>query len=169
LKKKKLPEDRVVRLKLGENRIGDEMDVFVFEPEHPEMTEEIIKMMAEWGQLVTRNAGFVVRIQNLTLCHMGDAVYSDIFKEVGRRFKIDVGLIPIMGVSKGSPPKESAASGVKILQALKPSIVFPIVHHAKQKDRVDALIEQMKPLSLKTKIIFDKPGTDHIFSEYSPK
>ena len=169
LKKKKVPEDRVVRLKFGENRIGDEMDVFVFEPEHPEMTEEIIKMMAEWGQLVTRNAGFVVRIQNLTLCHIGDAVYSDIFKEIGRRFKIDIGLIPIMGASKGSSPEKSAESGVKILQALKPAIVFPIVHYSKQKNRVDALIEKMKSLSLKTKIIFDNPGTDHIFSEYSPK
>jgi len=168
LNQKQLPDERVVYLNFGENKINDDIDVFVFEPEHPEMTEEIMKMMKQWGRLITKNGGFVVRIKNLTLCHMGDAVYSDIFTEVGRRFKIDIGLIPIMGVSKGSPPKEAAASGVKILQALKPAIVFPVVQHSTQKERVEALIEAMEPLSLKIKIIFDKPGTEHIFSEYSP-
>lgn len=167
LKKKQLPSERVVSLNFGDNRISADLDIYVFEPEHPEMTEEIIKMMALWGQLVTKNAGFVVRIQNLTLCHMGDAVYSDIFKEIGRRFKIDIGMIPVMGVSKGSPPKEAGASAVKILQDLKPAIVFPVVQYGTQNARVDALTEQMKPLSLKSKVVYGKPGTEHVFSEYS--
>jgi len=165
LKRKQLPDERVVCLRSGENRIDDDMDVFVFEAEHPEMTEEIMKIMAEWGRLLTNNAGFVVRMRGLTLCHLGDAVYSDVFKEIGRRFKLDIGMIPIQGASKGDPADRAAASGVKILEALKPAIVFPVVQFSKQEDRIDALREKMKPLPLQTKVIFERPGTIHTITE----
>lgn len=165
-KQKQLPDERVVCLNFGDNRISDDMDVFVFEAEHPEMTEEIMQMMAKWGRLITKNAGFVVRVHNLTLCHLGDAVYSDIFKEIGNQFKIDIGMIPIQGPSKGDPPEKAVESGVKILQALKPGIVFPVVQYSKQKNRVELLIKKMNAMYSQTKIIFDKPGTEHIISEY---
>lgn len=168
LKQKQLPDEQVVCLNFGENQISNDMDVFVFEAEHPGMTEEIMRTMAQWGRLITKNAGFVVRIHNLTLCHLGDAVYSDIFKEIGNQFKIDIGMIPIQGPSKGDSAETSAESGVKILKALKPTIVFPVLQYSKQKDRVHYLIEKMDELQISTKIIFDKPGLEHTLSEYHP-
>ena len=75
-------------------------------------------------------------------------------------------MIPIQGPSKGDPPEKAVESGVKILQALKPGIVFPVVQYSKQKNRVELLIKKMNAMYSQTKIIFDKPGTEHIISEY---
>jgi len=77
-------------------------------------------------------------------------------------------MIPIQGPSKGDPAETAAESGVKILKALKPKIVFPVLQYSKQKDRVYHLKQKMNELQLFPKIIFEKPGTEHTLSEYQP-
>lgn len=55
---------------------------------------------AHWGARFLADAhrgfgGFVVRAGERTIFHCGDSAYFDGFKEIGRRFAIDIALLPI--------------------------------------------------------------------------
>lgn len=164
LDQKQMEKERLIPLSFGENRIADALEVFVFEAEHPEQSEETMKIMAQWGRLITKNAGFVVRIGNINICHLGDVVYSDVFKEIGHQFSIDIGMIPIQGKRKGGPLDEAVESGAKIIGDLKPSFTFPVIQYTKQMNRVELLKKRLAELKLRARIIFDRPGKEHIIS-----
>ncbi len=168
LDQKQMEKERVIPLSFEENRIINGLEVYVFEAEHPMQSEETLKIIAQWGGVNTRNAGFIVRTGQITLCHLGDVVFSDVFQRIGRQFSVNVGMIPIQGKKKGDTSLEEAVeSGVKIIQSLKPSLLFPVIQYTKQTNRIEHLKRRVAELQIQTRIIFDEPGKEHIFKEYN--
>jgi L-ascorbate metabolism protein UlaG (beta-lactamase superfamily) len=163
LDQKQLGRERLIPLCFGENRIADDLNVFVFEAEHPELSQEILREMAKWGYLTTKNAGFIVRIGNINICHLGDAFYSDVFKQINRQFTIDIAMIPIQGKKTGASLDEAVESAARIIGDLNPAIILPVIQYTKHMNRVEPLKKRLVELQIQSQVIFDKPGMEYIF------
>ena len=167
LKGGKLAEDKIISLKFGEAKTIDGIEVYLFEAEHPELVSspEKEEMRRKWGRLQTRNGGFVVKGKNFSLCLVGDCVYSNVFREIGRRFKIDIGMIPIQAFKKSSPIEEAVESGAQIVRDLKVKVLFPVIQYTTEKDCLEALKRRLKEMGVTTRLLFDRPGIVHTLGD----
>jgi L-ascorbate metabolism protein UlaG (beta-lactamase superfamily) len=168
LQRDNLPSARLVPLQFGEPTQVDGVEVYLFEAEHPTLTPELQRIMAKWGGAVpSRNGGFVVRWKDFSLCLLGDCIYSSIFEEVGRRYAIDIGMIPIQGkMHVDSTPEEAAESGARIVEALKPTVLFPVIQYARETVRIAPLRHRLTELGVETRLLFDRPGAVHELEEF---
>jgi L-ascorbate metabolism protein UlaG (beta-lactamase superfamily) len=109
----------------------------------------------------------VVRGKKFSLCILGDCIYSDVFREVGRRFSTDLGMIPIQGkMHVDSTPEEAAENGALIIRELKPKVLFPVVQYTKERVRIGPLQRRLIELGVQTRMIFDRPGVVHTLEEF---
>jgi L-ascorbate metabolism protein UlaG (beta-lactamase superfamily) len=168
LQRGQLPRERLIPLEFGERREIDGLEVYLFEAEHPVLTPELIEVMAKWGGSAgSRNGGLVVRSKEFSLCILGDCIYSEVFREVGRRFRIDIGMIPIQGkMHVDSTPEEAAENGALIVRELKPKVLFPVIQYTKEQVRIGPLRRRLSALGVQTRMIFDRPGVVHTLEEF---
>jgi L-ascorbate metabolism protein UlaG (beta-lactamase superfamily) len=163
----KLPKERLIPLAFGETKTIDGFKVYLFEAAHPEITPDMKETIRKLGGVETRNGGLVVQGKKFTLCILGDCIYSEVFQEVGRRFQIDIGMIPIQGRKHtDSTLAEAAENGALIVRDLKVKVLFPVIQYTKERVRLDLLRRNLKEMKMETRLIFDLPGTVHTFVEY---
>ena len=168
LKNAKLPAERLISLNIGQTRSINGINVYLFEAVHPDYPPGLQEIMQKWDCVETRNTGMVVETHSFTLCILGDCIYSDVFEDVGRRFQIDIGMIPIQGKSHTeSSPEAAAKNGARIVQALNVKTLFPVIQYSSEQVRIPRLKEQLDAMGLKTETIFDRPGITHTFSRFS--
>ena len=164
LEQQQMKKERIISLRFNERQRVDDLEVFVFEAQHPEQSEETLKIIAKWGGVKTRNAGFIIRMEDVTFCHMGDATYSSIFQEIGKEYTVDIGMIPIQGKMHGDPSLEEAVeSGARIVEDLNPKFLLPVIQYTKQMNRIGPLKRRFEAPGVQIQLIFDKPGTAHEF------
>jgi L-ascorbate metabolism protein UlaG (beta-lactamase superfamily) len=167
LRNKKLPKERLIPLAFGETKAIDGFKVYLFEAAHPELTPELKEIIAKWGGVGTRNGGLVVQGKKFSICILGDCIYSEVFKEIGQKFRVDIGMIPIQGRKHvDSTPEEAAENGALIVRDLKLKVLFPVIQYTKEQVRLDPLKRKLKDMKVETRLIFDRPGTVHTLSEY---
>ncbi len=168
LQRGELPSARLVPLKFGVPTYVDGVEVYLFEAEHPTLTPELQDIIARWGGAVpSRNGGFVVRWKDFSLCLLGDCIYSGVFEEVARRYAIDIAMIPIQGkLHVDSTPKEAAESGARIVEALKPKILFTVIQFGRETVRIAPLRHKVTELGSETKLLFDRPSVIHELNEF---
>jgi L-ascorbate metabolism protein UlaG (beta-lactamase superfamily) len=166
LSKAQLPKEKVVPLSFGETKKIDGLEVYLFEPEHPDLSPELKEIIQKWGGVETRNGGFVVRGKGFSLCLLGDCIYSDVFREVAKNFQIDIGMIPIQGKRHvDSTPEEAAENGALIVRDLKVKTLFPVIQFTKEQVRLNPLKRKLKEMGVEVRLIFDRPGTIHTLQE----
>ena len=156
-----LPRDRVIPLGFDETKTLDDAEVYLFEAVHPELTPEVEETVRKWGGVPTRNGGFVVRWSDLTLCILGDCIPTAVFGELGRKFSIDLGMIPLQGKRKRAAAEECAENGAAIVTDLRLKVLLPVIQYTREKSIVDLLRKKFEEAGTDTKLIFDKPGTSH--------
>jgi L-ascorbate metabolism protein UlaG (beta-lactamase superfamily) len=162
LKKAQLPAERIVSLDVREPRQIDDLTVYLFEAVHPDLPPGLQEIVRKWGCVESRNTGIVVETRLFTLCILGDCIYSNVFEDIGRRFRIDIGMIPIQGKSHtDSAPEEAAENGARIVRALKVKTLLPVIQYSSEQNRLPPLIQKMEAMGLNTEIVFDRPGTVH--------
>ena len=168
LQRGQLPPERLIPLEFGQRKEIDGLEVFLFEAEHPTLTPELLTTMAKWGGAVeSRNGGLVVRSKEFCLCLLGDCIYSEVFQEIGQRYSVDIGMIPIQGkMHVDSPPEEAAENGARIVAALKPKILFPVIQFTKETVRIAPLQRRMMELGVQTELRFDRPGVLHTLGKF---
>lgn len=167
LRNKKLPKERLIPFAFGETKAIGGFKVYLFEATHPELTPELKEIVAKWGGVETRNGGLVVQGKKFSLCILGDCIYSEVFKEIGQKFRVDIGMIPIQGRKHvDSTPEEAAENGALIVRDLKLKVLFPVIQYTKEQVRLDPLKRKLKDMKVETRLIFDRPGTVHTLSEY---
>ena len=157
LKNAHLPAERLISLK-----------VYLFEAVHPDLPPALQEIVRKWGYVESKNTGIVVETRLFTLCILGDCIYSDVFEDIGRRFQIDIGMIPIQGKSHtDSTPEEAAENGARIAKALNVRKLFPVIQYTSEQKRIPPLKQKMGAMGLETKIIFDRPGKLHTLRTFS--
>lgn len=162
LKTNLLPKEKIIMAPFGETKKINGLEVYLFEAEHPELNPELIETARKWGMVESRNGGFVVRAEDFTLCILGDCIHSSIFAEVGQRFQIDIGMIPIQGKRHvDSTTDEAAENGALIVRDLNLKLLFPVVQYSREQVRIAPLKKKLGEMNLKTRVIFDRPGTRH--------
>jgi len=168
LQRGQLPRERLIPLNFGESKQINGLEVYLFEAEHPVLTPELKEIIRQWGGSAdARNSGFVVRGKRFCLCILGDCIYSDVFRDVGKRFDIDIGMIPIQGrMHVDSTPEEAAENGALIVRHLAPKVLFPVIQYTKEQVRLGPLQRRLNEMGMKTKLIFDRPGTVHTLEEF---
>ena len=168
LKNAQLPAERLISLNIHEARQIDDLTVYLFEAVHPDLPPALQEIVRKWGFVESTNTGIVVETRSFTLCLLGDCIYSDVFEDIGRRFRIDIGMIPIQGKSHTeSTPEEAAENGARIARALKVKTLFPVIQYSSEQNRIPPLIQKMNALGLNTEIVFDRSGTVHTIREFS--
>ena len=166
ISKGQLSEDQTIPLEFNETRTIDGLEVYLFEAKHPELTPELKEVIRKWGGVETRNAGFVVLGKSFSLCLLGDCIYSPVFRDIGRKFHIDIGMIPIQGkMHVDSTPEEAAESGACIIRDLKIRFLFPVIQYTKEQNRLEPLKWKLNELGVHTRLIFDRPGIAHILDK----
>ncbi len=167
LNKAQLPESKIIPLKFGEIKTIDGLEVYLFEAEHPELTPELKEIVRKWGGVETRNGGFVVRGKKFSLCILGDCIHSSVFRDIGQKFQIDIGMIPLQGrMHVDSTPEEAAENGARIVRDLQIKVLFPVIQYTKEQVRLEPLKRKLNEMGVTTRLIFDRPGTVHTLSDY---
>ena len=168
LKNAHLPAERLISLNICETRQINGLKVYLFEALHPDLPPGLQEIVRKWGCVESKNTGIVVETHLFTLCILGDCIYSNVFEDIGRRFQIDIGMIPIQGKSHtDSTPEEAAENGARITRALNVKTLFPVVQYTSEQKRIPPLKQKMDTMGLKTKIVFDKPGKMHTLRTFS--
>jgi L-ascorbate metabolism protein UlaG (beta-lactamase superfamily) len=114
------------------------------------------------------HTGFVVEHQGLTLFFAGDTAYHPTyFKEIGKRFRVDVALVPIgpMGVGPVRPFMRThhadPADGLRILEDVGARWMIPI-HHGTfftgGQRELDALAAAVRTSPVGSRVKLLKPG-----------
>jgi L-ascorbate metabolism protein UlaG (beta-lactamase superfamily) len=129
---------------------------------HPELTPELEEVVRKWAGVATRNGGLVVRGKDFTLCMLGDCIHTDVFRDVGRKFSIDIGMIPLQGKRKGATPEEAVKNGLAIVRDLNLKVLLPVIQYTREKSHIELLKRKLKEMGMDTKLIFDEPGVSHI-------
>ena len=167
LQNSQLPKEKLIPLNFGETKAIDGFKVHLFEAAHPEITPELREIIRKWGGVETRNGGLVVQGKKFSICILGDCIYSEVFKDIGQKFRVDIGMIPIQGKKHvDSTPEEAAENGALIVRDLKLKVLFPVIQYTKEQVRLDPLKRKLKEMNVETRLIFDQPGTVHTLSEY---
>jgi L-ascorbate metabolism protein UlaG (beta-lactamase superfamily) len=162
LKQKLLPNAKMIPLTLGETKAIDGLEVHLFEAEHPVITAKMEAMIRKLGRVETSNCGFIVKGKNFTICMLGDCIYSDVFHNLGQKFNIDVGMIPIQGKRhEESTPEEAAENGALIVRDLGIRVLLPAIIYAREQNRLPTLQRKLKEMNTATRVIFARPGTVH--------
>lgn len=160
--KGQLPADRVISLNFGETKTLDDIEIHLFQAEHPEMSPELKELARQLGGVEARNGGFVVRGGNFSLCLLGDCVHSEVFRVVGQMFPAEIGMIPIQGrMRDNSNTEEAAENAALIARDLKIKVLFPVVQYTKEKIHVATLKRKLSDMGSSTRVIFEKPGIMH--------
>jgi L-ascorbate metabolism protein UlaG (beta-lactamase superfamily) len=168
LKNGQLPAERLISLSICKTRQINGLNVYLFEALHPDLPPSLQEIVRKWGFVESPNTGIVVETRLFTLCILGDCIYSDVFEDIGRRFKIDIGMIPIQGKSHtDATPEDAAENGARIARALNVKNLFPVIQYAAEQKRIPALKQKMDAMGLKTKIFFDRPGKIHTIHTFS--
>jgi len=168
LQRGQLPRGMVIPLEFGETTLVNGFEVYLFEAEHPVLTPGLQEIMRQWGGSAGgRNGGLVVRGKKFCLCILGDCIHSEVFREVGGRFTIDIGMIPIQGkMHVDSTPEEAAENGALIVHDLKLKVLFPVIQYGKEQVRIAPLRRRLNEMGLKTRLVFDRPGVLHTLEEF---
>jgi L-ascorbate metabolism protein UlaG (beta-lactamase superfamily) len=162
LANEQLPPDRVIAVKFEETKYLAGLEVYLFEAVHPELPPRLLQIMDRWGTVPTRNGGFVVKGADYCLCLLGDCIHSEKFQEIGRRWDIDVGMIPVQGKKHvDSTPEEAAESGARIARDLRLKVLFPVIQYPSEVARIEPLKRRLREMGVPTKVLMDKPGTVH--------
>lgn len=162
LKQKLLPNEQVISLKFEEIKEIDKLKVYLFEVPHPDLPLSLRQEMDKWSYVASPNTGFVIEGNGYCLCFMGDCLYCEKFIDIGNKFQIDLGMIPIQGKSHtNSSPGEAAENGALIARDLKLKFLFPVIQYPRELIRVDALKRKLDEIKLPIKIIIAQPGTVH--------
>ena len=167
LEKGQLPKDRIISLEIGKVRQINGYHVYLFEAEHPDLTPKLKEIVREWGVVETRNTGIIVQGKTFCLCILGDCIYSNVFRDIGRRFKIDIGMIPIQGKKHAdSTPEEAAENGARIVKDLDAKILFPVIQYSTEMVRIEPLKRKLNEMGSTTRIIMDEPGKVHTLDNF---
>jgi L-ascorbate metabolism protein UlaG (beta-lactamase superfamily) len=95
-------------------------------------------------------------------CLLGDCIHSEKFEEIGRKWDIDVGMIPVQGKRHvDSTPEEAAESGARIARDLRLKMLFPVIQYPGELTRIEPLKRRISEMGAPTQVIMDKPGTVH--------
>jgi len=157
-----LPPDRVISMRFEETKRFEGLEVYLFEAVHPQLPPKLLQIMDQWGTVPTRNGGFVVKGTGFCLCLLGDCIHSEKFKEIGRKWDIDIGMIPVQGMRHvDSTPEEAAESGARIARDLRLKVLFPVIQYPGELPRIEPLKRRLSEMGVPTRVIMDKPGTVH--------
>ncbi len=81
-----------------------------------------------WGRKTKANS-YIIRINSKTIFFVGDSGYSPVFKDIGRKYSIDVAFLPI-GLATPSflfgKDHLSPADAIKVFMDLKAGLMVPV-------------------------------------------
>jgi len=87
------------------------------------------------GRLMGKNTAYLIEIDDISICHLGDLGHALTDEQVEELGKIDVLLVPVGGVST-----INAAAAAEVVRQLEPNIVVPM-HYKTQ-----ALNRELEPV-----------------------
>lgn len=73
---------------------------------------------------IARTAGYVIEVEGRTLYFAGDTYHRRFMEEIGRRFSIDVALMPV--TTFRIPPTMGERGGLAAARDLQPKVIIPI-------------------------------------------
>jgi L-ascorbate metabolism protein UlaG (beta-lactamase superfamily) len=97
---------------------------------------------AENGVRLGKNTVFVIEIDDITICHLGDLGQPLSAKQIEEIGHVDVLLIPV-----GGGETVSASQGASMVRAMEPKIIIPMHYKTpglvKELDSVDKFLKEM--------------------------
>jgi L-ascorbate metabolism protein UlaG (beta-lactamase superfamily) len=97
---------------------------------------------AENGTLSGKNTVFVIEVDDVTICHLGDLGHSLSSKQIEELGNVDVLLVPV-----GGGTTINATQAAAVVRSLEPKIVVPMHYKTltltKELDPVDKFLKEM--------------------------
>ena len=82
------------------------------------------------GRLMGKNTAYLIEIDDISICHLGDLGHALTDEQVEELGKIDVLLVPVGGVST-----INAAAAAEVVRQLEPNIVVPMHYKTQAMNR----------------------------------
>ena len=121
---------------------------------------EIQQVHAEHSSAIGLAIGFLIKVDNKIIYHMGDTGYFSTLKDIGEMYDIDLLMVPIGSRYTMGPYEASFA-----VRDLKPKVAIPIHYNTSDKIKQDPedFVKAVKGIKSDTEVKVLKPGEEFIY------
>jgi L-ascorbate metabolism protein UlaG (beta-lactamase superfamily) len=120
--KKMLPDHQVYRVEPGKKYVIKGLPVEVCSAPHPPVPSFPAWLAEVPGE---PNCGYIWSLDSKVILNFGDAEYTPLFEEIGRKYQIDLAMLPLWGEGMGISMEQGVRTCTDLIAALKPAKVFP--------------------------------------------
>ncbi len=153
--KKMLPNNRVFPVQPGKTYEVKGIDFEVLSAPHPPIGPQLDWLAEVPGE---PNCGFVWELEGKTILNFGDAEYGNFFEEIGKRYQIDLAILPLWGAGMLIPLEQGVRVCADIIAVLKPRRVLPTNRYQQDNPAVKLLVETLHSRGMNVEVIPQEIG-----------
>jgi L-ascorbate metabolism protein UlaG (beta-lactamase superfamily) len=153
--KKMLPDSQVYRVEPGKKYEVKGLPFEVFSAPHPP-----IPLLPAWLAEVPGepNCGYVWSFGSKVILNIGDAECTPLFEEIGRKYKIDMAMLPLWGEGMGISMEHGVGTCTDLIAALKPAKVFPTNRYSEDNPAMRLLASKLQERRIKVEVFPQRVG-----------
>lgn len=153
--KKMLPDKQVYRVEPGKKCHVRGLSFEVLSAPHPP-----IPSLPEWLAEVPGdpNCGYIWNFGQKMILNIGDAEYDPLFVEIGRKYQIELAMLPLWGEGMSISMEQGIKTCADLIAALKPSKVFPTNRYSEDNPAMKLLMNTLKERRIRAEVFPQKVG-----------
>ncbi len=150
-----LTDNQVFRVEPGKQYEVLGLPLEVISAPHPPVPKQPVWLAEVPGE---PNCGFVWRFGPKVIFNIGDAEPDPVFEEIGKRYQIDLAMVPLWGKGMGISMEQGVKNSADMIAALKPSKVFPTNRYEKDNPVVKLLADTLRERGVSMEVMSQKIG-----------
>jgi L-ascorbate metabolism protein UlaG (beta-lactamase superfamily) len=153
--KKMLPTNQVYRVEPGKKYEVKGFPFEVLSAPHPPIPSFPAWLAEVPGE---PNCGFLWSLDSKVILNFGDAEYTPLFEEIGKKYQIELAMLPLWGEGMGISMEQGVKTCVDLIAALKPANVFPTNRYSEDNPAMRLLVLKLQERRIQAKVFPQKVG-----------
>ncbi len=104
------------------------------------------------------NCGYVWDFEGMMVLNFGDAEYDPLFNEIGRKYQIELAMLPLWGEGMGISMEHGVKTCADLIAAVKPLKVFPTNRYSEDNPAMKLLSSILQERQMKVELFPQKIG-----------
>ncbi len=151
-----LPDGQVYRVEPGKRYEVKGVPFEVISAPHPPVPSFPAWLAEVPGE---PNCGYIWNFDSKVILNFGDALYTPLFEEIGRKYRIELAMLPLWGEGMGISMAEGVKNCADLIAALGPAMVFATNRYSEDNPAMKLLTTQLEERKIGAKIFPQKIGS----------